>query len=103
MLDYADIIKLVSDAVMQGYMLATRSLEPSLDKVRRPEAIAWLRMYGFKAGTLDSFIEQGLVKPHRMGPAKNSPIYFSKAELQQAIITKRVASINNNQAYYIHE
>ena len=68
-----------------GVAAYIKATQPSLDKIKQREAYRWLKSIGKKPHLLDKLEEMGLVKGEREGAGKNSPIYYSKLEIQSTL------------------
>ena len=88
-----DFARLITDCYQVGYMEAVRAYEPALDWVRASEVRAWLKMVHIEPRKLRRMVEQGLVKPVRRGTGRNSPLYYSKAEIKRALLTAGVTTL----------
>lgn len=78
-----------------GYLQALQAIEPTADELRQSEAKKWLRTQNIKPCQFDAMVEEGLVRGRRKGDAVNSPIYYSKKEIKQALLICRVEEITN--------
>lgn len=58
---------------------------PLADKIKQRQVYEWFKSIGQKPALLGKMIERGLVKGKREGAGKNSPIYYSKLEIQSAL------------------
>ena len=67
----------IYETAQLGALAAIQQLYPALDEVKYAEActIAGSRRW------LDRHIKKGHIKGVRRGPAKNSPIYYSRLEI----------------------
>lgn len=68
-----------------GAAAAEKKRCPESDYIKQREVYRWLKTLGKKPCFLDEIEEKGLVKPFRKGTAKNSPLMYSKLEIQAAI------------------
>jgi hypothetical protein len=89
MIDIIDIGSIISDFVRVGYNAAVKDYDPPQDRLRLSEVKRWLkfRMVDFK--TFQKLEKKGLINA-RKGSAANSPLYYSKAEIQKAFATMRL-------------
>jgi Uncharacterized protein conserved in bacteria len=58
---------------------------PVSDQIKQREARRWLKSLGYKPSLLDRFEEKGLVGKERIGTGRNSPLYYSRLEIQSAL------------------
>lgn len=69
-----------------GALEAMKVHQPLQDQIKRREAKRWLTIMGYEAVLLDQLEESGLIsRPTRKGKASNSPLYYSKFEIQSAL------------------
>lgn len=89
MIDIIDIGSIISDFVRVGYNAAIKDYDPPQDRLRLSEVKKWLkfRMVDFK--TFQELEKKGLINA-RKGAAANSPLYYSKVEIQKAFATMRL-------------
>ena len=52
---------------------------------RKGEVKAWLRMVHVDADLFRKLVKRGKIRPVRRGEARNSPLYYSKKEIKQAV------------------
>lgn len=83
-----DFSRMITDAYQVGFAEAVRMYEPVQDLIRAKEAKAWLKMIHATEKVLD------YVKPLRKGTGKNSPIYYSKAEIKKTLLTAKTSMLN---------
>lgn len=82
---------IMSQYVELGFMQAVKAYEPTQDELRQSELKDWLRMNRVDARKLKAWIEHGMVRPYRKGEGKNSPLYYSKAEIKEAMANTGLA------------
>lgn len=82
---FDELCRLLSDYVQVGYMEAVRAYEPAADMVRQGEVRAWLKMVHVDADLFRKLVKRGKIRPVRRGEARNSPLYYSKKEIKQAV------------------
>lgn len=68
-----------------GAAASEKRRSPASDKITQREARRWIKNLGYTPGFLDTLEEAGLIKKNRNGPAINSPLMYSKFEIQSAI------------------
>jgi DNA-binding transcriptional ArsR family regulator len=75
-----------------------KGLEPTADQLKQREVSRWLKQRGEKV-SLSDLERMGLLNGRREGRAKNSPIFYSKADILAALnsirLTKTQAQQNN--------
>lgn len=85
----ADLGGIISDFVRVGYNSAVRDYEPAQDLLRQSEVKKWLKFRKIEFKQFKSLVEKGLIHA-RKGYSANSPLYYSKAEIQKAMATMRI-------------
>lgn len=80
---------IIADFVCVGYNLAIRDYDPPQDKLRQSEVKKWLKFRKIDFKTFQELEKQGLIHA-RKGDAVNSPLYYSKKEIQEAFATMRL-------------
>lgn len=80
---------IIADFVRVGYNSAVADYDPPQDKLRQSEVKKWLKFRHIDFRTFQELEKQGLIHA-RKGTAVNSPLYYSKAEIQKALATMRV-------------
>jgi len=58
---------------------------PLSDKIKQRQVYEWFKAIGERPSLLNKMEESGLVKGKRKGAGKNSPIYYSRLEIQSAL------------------
>lgn len=89
MLDIIDIGGIISDFVRVGYNAAVKDYDPPQDRLRLSEVKKWLKFRRIEFKTFQELEKQGLIHA-RKGAAANSPLYYSKKEIQEAFATMRL-------------
>ena len=89
MLDIVEIGSIISDFVRVGYNAAVKDYDPPQDKLRQSEVKKWLKFRKIEFKTFQELEKQGLIHA-RKGAAANSPLFYSKAEIQKAFATMRL-------------
>ena len=80
---------IISDFVRVGYNSAVADYDPPQDRLRQSEVKKWLKFRKMDVKAFHELEEQGLIHA-RKGAAVNSPLVYSKAEIQKALATMRV-------------
>lgn len=85
----AELGGIISDFVRVGYNSAVKDYEPAQDLLRKSEVKKWLKFRNIEYKQFQSLVEKGLIHA-RKGNSVNSPLYYSKAEIQKAMATMRI-------------
>lgn len=88
---------LLSRYVQVGFMEAVRMYEPAQDRIRLAHVKAWLKMAHVDEKTFKALVGKGMIKARKEGTARNSPLYYSKKEIQQALACVGVMRAINNE------
>lgn len=80
---------IIADFVRVGYNAAVADYDPPQDKLRLSEVKKWLKFRKIDFKTFQELEKQGLIHA-RKGDAVNSPLYYSKKEIQEAFATMRL-------------
>jgi hypothetical protein len=91
-----DIGGIIADFVRVGYNSAVADYDPPQDKLRQSEVKKWLKFRHVEFKTFQTLVDNGLIHARHSGTAPNSPLVYSKAEIQKAIATMRVDRIFMN-------
>ena len=81
---------IIADFVRVGYNAAVADYDPPQDKLRLSEVKSWLHYRHIEYKAFRALVKQGLIHARRSGSAANSPLVYSKAEIQQALASMRV-------------
>lgn len=81
---------IIADFVQIGYNKAVKDYDPPQDRLRLSEVKKWLKFRKIEFKTFKALVDKGLIHPRRSGSAANSPLYYSKTEIQKALATMRV-------------
>lgn len=92
-MQFDNLCKIISEYCQTGYMEAVRAYEPARDNIRCGEIDAWLRIMKIDRAKFNALEKCGAIKAFRIGTAKNSPKYYSKAEVKMAINNAGIASM----------
>jgi hypothetical protein len=99
-MDIIDIGGIIADFVRVGYNAAVKDYDPHQDKLRQSEVKKWLKFRNIDFKTFQELEKKGLIHA-RKGGAVNSPLYYSKAEIQKAFATMRLNRLmTTNELYY---
>lgn len=88
-MDIIDIGGIIADFVRVGYNAAVKDYDPPQDKLRQAEVKKWLKFRKIDFKTFQELEKQGLIHA-RKGGAANSPLCYSKVEIQKAFATMRL-------------
>lgn len=91
-----DIKDIVAQSFEIGYLNALQAIEPSCDELRQAEVKKWLKTQNIRLTRFDALVSEGMVRGRRKGKAVNSPIYYSKKEIKQALLVCKVEELTNN-------
>lgn len=81
---------IIADFVRVGYNTAVADYDPPQDKLRQSEVKKWLKFRHVEFKTFQTLEKKGLIHARRSGSAVNSPLVYSKAEIQKALAIMRV-------------
>lgn len=81
---------IIADFVRVGYNSAVMDYDPPQDRLRLSEVKKWLKFRKVDFKTFQSLVDKGLIHSRRSGSAANSPLYYSKTEIQKALAIMRV-------------
>ena len=84
---------IITDFVRVGYNWAVADYDPPQDRLRLSEVRRWLKYRHIALKSFKDLEGNGLIQARRLGAAVNSPLYYSKAEIQKALSTMRVNRI----------
>jgi hypothetical protein len=99
-MNIVDIGGIIADFVRVGYNAAVKDYDPPQDKLRQSEVKKWLKFRNIDFKTFQELEKKGLIHA-RKGGAVNSPLYYSKAEIQKAFATMRLNRLmTTNELYY---
>lgn len=94
-MDIKELGSIISDFVRVGYNCAIADYDPPQDKLRESEVKEWLRFRKMDFRSFRLLVKKGLIHARRSGTAVNSPMVYSKAEIQKAMATMRVERFTN--------
>lgn len=81
---------IIADFVRVGYNSAVADYDPPQDKLKQSEVKKWLKFRHVDFKTFQTLEKKGLIHARRSGGAVNSPLVYSKAEIQKALATMRL-------------
>lgn len=88
-----EIQSIMIDSYQVGYMEAVKAYEPAQDLIRLREVKKWLKMMKIDLKRFNILVNKELVKPIRKGESRNSPLYYSKADIKQALSLANVSGM----------
>lgn len=93
---------IIADFVRVGYNTAVADYDPPQDKLRQSEVKKWLKFRHVEFKTFQALVDKGLIHARHSGTAPNSPLVYSKAEIQKALAIMRVDKyfVNDKISYY---
>ena len=92
-MDIGDIQSIMIDSYQVGYMEAVKAYEPAQDLIRLRDVKKWLKMMQIDLKRFNILVSKELIKPIRKGESKNSPLYYSKAEIKQALSLANISTM----------
>lgn len=92
-MNIAEIQSIMIDSYQVGYMEAVKAYEPAQDLIRLREVKKWLKMMRIDLKRFNILVGKELIKPIRKGESRNSPLYYSKAEIKQALSLANVSGM----------
>lgn len=81
---------IIADFVRVGYNSAVADYDPPQDKLRLSEVKKWIKFRKIEFKTFQTLVDKGLIHARHSGSAANSPLVYSKAEIQKALAIMRV-------------
>lgn len=95
-LDLYELKNICMEMAQLGALEAIKTHSPQRDEIKRREAQRWLTLLGYEAILLDQLEEEGLIsKPKRKGKGANSPLYYSKMDIQSALNSLKMSKYVN--------
>ena len=91
-----ELQSIMIDSYQVGYMEAVKAYEPSQDFIRLSEVKKWLKMMKIDFKRFNALVSNELIKPIRKGESRNSPLYYSKKEIKQALSMSNVSGLIAN-------
>ena len=86
-IEFSELNDSLQRFVQVGFMEAVKAYEPAQDRLRLKDVKAWLKMMLIDYKTFKALVDRGAIKARRTGTAKNSPLYYAKKEIKQALAT----------------
>lgn len=87
----SELLDAVTRFVCVGFIEGVSVLQPSSDSLRKSELKDWLAVTCTDRDAFRKLEASGRIKARPTGPAKNSPLAYSKSEIKQAIAELRLA------------
>lgn len=78
-----------------GAAASEKKRSPVSDEIKQREAFRWLKTLGYEPGLLEKLEKEGLIHKTRKGASKNSPVIYSKFEIQSAINALKMSKYVN--------
>lgn len=88
-----DLNRIIADFVQVGFMEAVRAYEPSQDLIRKSEVKKWLKLMMISEKDFKKLLASDCIKEIRLGEGRNSPLYYSKKEIKQALSMMKVNNV----------
>lgn len=92
-MEILDIRTLMAEVWQVGYMEAVKSYEPVRDQIRKSDIADWLTLVKVDMKVFRKLEKCGLIKAHKLGNGKNSPLVYSKAEIKKALATRSASRL----------
>lgn len=88
-----EIQSIMIDSYQVGYMEAIKAYEPAQDLIRLSDVKKWLKMMKIDLKKFNVLVHKEIIKPIREGEGRNSPLYYSKKEIKQALSLANVSGL----------
>lgn len=88
-----EIQSIMIDSYQVGYMEAVKAYEPAQDLIRLSDVKKWLKMMKIDLKKFNVLVHKEIIKPIRKGEGRNSPLYYSKKEIKQALSLANVSGL----------
>lgn len=88
-----EIQSIMIDSYQVGYMEAIKAYEPAQDLIRLSDVKKWLKMMKIDLKKFNVLVHKEIIKPIRKGEGRNSPLYYSKKEIKQALSLANVSGL----------
>lgn len=95
-MEIQELNAIIADFVQVGYMEAVKAYEPAQDAIRKNEVKDWLRMMCIDIKRFNLLVKKDIIKAFRKGKGKNSPLYYSKKEIKQAMSIVNINAFLNS-------
>ena len=97
MIELFELKNICMEMAELGAAACERRRSPVSDEIKQREAYRWLKTMGHEPSFLHELEDKGLIHKTRKGKAKNSPLIYSKFEIQAAINSIRMDGyVNKN-------
>lgn len=87
--------RMISRYVEVGYSMAVKAYEPTSDLLRKTDVEKWLSVSGNNADLFRKLKKAGVIIARKKGNGKNSPLYYSKSEIIEAIASHDITMIGS--------
>lgn len=94
-MEFSELNDTLQRFVQVGFMEAVRAYEPAQDMLKQKDVKGWLKMMHIDEGTFKALVKNKSVRARRKGTAVNSPLYYSKREIKQALATVGLLKVIN--------
>lgn len=84
-LDLYELKSICMDMAELGAAANEKRRSPLSDEIKQREAFRWLKSLGHEPAMLERMERDGLVHRRRKGTSRNSPIMYSRLEIQSAL------------------
>lgn len=88
-----ELQSIMIDSYQVGYMEAVKAYEPAQDLIRLSEVQRWLKMMKIDLKRFKALVKSEVIKPIRKGESRNSPLYYSKKEIKQALSMSNISGL----------
>lgn len=92
-MDIEELQSIMIDSYQVGYMEAVKAYEPAQDLIRLSEVKRWLKIMRIDLKKFNVLVHKEIIKPIRKGVSRNSPLYYSKKEIKQALFMSKVSGL----------
>lgn len=87
----AELRELITEAATMGCLQAYKALRPETDEVKSRDIKAYLERMGYDTRTFNRLCREGVIRHTRKGDKPNSPIIYSRANIEEAFAVERMA------------
>lgn len=94
-ISFSEIGSLVADFTRVGYNAAVADYDPPQDKLKKSEVKKWLKFRHIEYKTFTLLEKYGYIHARHTSAAINSPMVYSKTEIQKALATYRLNRMIN--------
>ena len=92
-IEIQELNSMIADFVQVGYMEAVKAYEPAQDLIRLREVRIWLKIMNIPYKRFQALVNAETIQAVRKGTGRNSPLYFSKKEIKQALSMAKVSGL----------